>query len=258
MATPPPIKTAVEDIEALTEFLRTQVGWVSTESIKKAIPARHADNRKIEAVRYLGFIERDGGNVKLTDDGRSYAGGSPAERVTLLRKSLRGLPLYNDTLTWLHWNKKDTINKADVGNYWHDKHEDLLGGAARAALTDAAVFFMRLAGAAVLGKFVAAGVGRETHLEVDRPVLAEFVTGETPAEEQPAEPRDRNRVEKNPPPPAASVLAPPATSTRIGAGLNVNVEIHIAADAKPATIEEIFKNMRKYLLDQPDTNVNGG
>jgi len=37
----------------------------------------------------------------------------------------------------------------------------------------------------------------------------------------------------------------------------VNVEIHIAADAKPATIEEIFKNMRKYLIEQPDM-TNGG
>jgi len=38
----------------------------------------------------------------------------------------------------------------------------------------------------------------------------------------------------------------------------VNVEIHIAADAKPATIEEIFKNMRKYLLGQADSSANGG
>ena len=44
----------------------------------------------------------------------------------------------------------------------------------------------------------------------------------------------------------------------LGSGLNVNVEIHIAADAKPATIEEIFKNMRRYLLDQPDATANGG
>ncbi len=44
----------------------------------------------------------------------------------------------------------------------------------------------------------------------------------------------------------------------VGAGINVNVEIHIAADAKPATIEEIFKNMRKYLLPQGDVPSNGG
>jgi hypothetical protein len=27
---------------------------------------------------------------------------------------------------------------------------------------------------------------------------------------------------------------------------------------KPATIEEIFKNMRKYLLETPSTTANGG
>jgi hypothetical protein len=44
----------------------------------------------------------------------------------------------------------------------------------------------------------------------------------------------------------------------VGAGLNVNLEIHIAADAKPATVEEIFKNMRKYLIDGPDSSADGG
>jgi hypothetical protein len=257
MATPPPIKSAIEDIDALTEFLRTQVGWISIEAIKKAIPARHADNRKIEAVRYLGFIERDGANVKLTDDGRNYAGGAPADRVTLLRKSLRSVQLYNDTLTWLHWNKKETVNKADVANYWHDKHENLLGGAAGAALTDAAVFFMRLAGAAGLGKFVSAGVGRETHVQVDRPVLESFVTGETPAEEKPETSQPQGEPEKTAPPPTPPAAPPATPALSLGSGLNVNVEIHIAADAKAATIEEIFKNMRKYLIDQPDT-ANGG
>lgn len=254
MATPPPIKTAIEDLDALAAFLRTQVGWVSTDAIKKAIPARHADNRKIEAMRYIGLLERDGANVKLTDDGRVYAGGSVPDRESILRKRLRAVPLYDATLTWLHWNKKESVNKADVGNYWHDKHEDLLGGAAGAALTDAAVFFMRLAGAAGLGKFVAAGVGRETHLEVDRPVLEEFVTGEVPPAEK-LEPTDETL---QPPPAPAPTVTPPPPTASMGAGLHVNVEIHIAADAKPATIEEIFKNMRKYLLEQPNATANGG
>lgn len=34
--------------------------------------------------------------------------------------------------------------------------------------------------------------------------------------------------------------------------VNINVQIHIAADASPATVEEIFKNMSKYVLGRTD------
>jgi hypothetical protein len=35
-------------------------------------------------------------------------------------------------------------------------------------------------------------------------------------------------------------------------GVNINIEIHIAADASATTIQEIFKNMRKYVLGGSD------
>jgi hypothetical protein len=41
--------------------------------------------------------------------------------------------------------------------------------------------------------------------------------------------------------------AEPAGVT-IGPGIHINIEIHIAADATSETVEEIFKNMRRYVL----------
>lgn len=40
----------------------------------------------------------------------------------------------------------------------------------------------------------------------------------------------------------------------VSSGVNINVEIHIAADASSQTIEDIFKNMRRYVL-RPDTDA---
>ncbi|MBF6606662.1 MAG: hypothetical protein ACYDAK_02105 [Candidatus Limnocylindrales bacterium] len=34
----------------------------------------------------------------------------------------------------------------------------------------------------------------------------------------------------------------------VGPGININIEIHIAADASAETVQEIFKNMRRYVL----------
>jgi hypothetical protein len=52
---------------------------------------------------------------------------------------------------------------------------------------------------------------------------------------------------------APAVRAAPAhtaapVSTSVGPGVHINIEIHIAADASSETVEEIFKNMRRYVL----------
>jgi len=38
------------------------------------------------------------------------------------------------------------------------------------------------------------------------------------------------------------------TAVTLGPGVHINIEIHIAADATSETVEEIFKNMRRYVL----------
>lgn len=45
---------------------------------------------------------------------------------------------------------------------------------------------------------------------------------------------------------AQAAAAPMAVS--VGPGIHINIEIHIAADASSETVEEIFKNMRRYVL----------
>jgi hypothetical protein len=45
---------------------------------------------------------------------------------------------------------------------------------------------------------------------------------------------------------AGQAAAPVAVA--VGPGIHINIEIHIAADATSETVEEIFKNMRRYVL----------
>src|SRR5690606_6032301 len=47
------------------------------------------------------------------------------------------------------------------------------------------------------------------------------------------------------------VPPPRAPQVTVGSGVNINIEIHIAADASAQTVEDIFKNMRRYVL-RPD------
>jgi hypothetical protein len=242
-----PIKTTFADIDAVLAYVRNQVGWVAISQVKSVIDPTHADNRKIEAMKYLGLIERDGNNIKLTPLGRDYATADLSAKQAILRQLLEKIPLYNSTVQWMHHNKKTAPSKTEVANYWHDHHTGLLSGATGAALTDGAIFFLRVAGAAGLGQFVAAGTGRDTHLKVDSQQLQEYAEGGStrkvssePLQAEEATAAD-NRTK-------AGAMSPLVTASP---GVHINVEIHIAADAKPATVEEIFKNMQKYILSPP-------
>jgi hypothetical protein len=254
------MKTTPEDFDKLSAYLRNQVGWVDLETVRKTIPAKHANGMKIEAMRFMGLLERDGTNVKLAEAGREYAAGDDVARQRTILQRLKEIPLYDGTLQWIHHNHKTVVSKTDIANYWHDNHSQATSGALGDALTDSAVFFMRMAGLAGVGKFVAAGAGRDTHLKIESEALAVYVAMK-PTEDAArgpdgaangggADPRKTDLELESP--------RPPPIQLGVGTGLNINLEIHIAADAKPATVEEIFKNMRKYLLEQPDTTTNGG
>jgi len=43
-------------------------------------------------------------------------------------------------------------------------------------------------------------------------------------------------------------VIPASPTLLVGPGIHINIEIHIAADASAETVEEIFKNMRRYVL----------
>jgi len=251
-----PLKTTEVDLDKVSGYLKNQVGWVTLSKVRSAIPPKHADARKVDAMRYIGLIDRDGENVKLTSVGHEYGAGDADKRVDIMRKLLKAKPLYTATLDWMHYHGKTSPSKTDIANYWHEHQDNETSGASSDTLAHSAVFFMRLVAVADLGKFVAAGRGRDTHLEMDAGQLEEFVTdAQSPSASSPDQPEEVPApIAPTPPPPTQPV--PSAVS--VGTSLNVNLEIHIAADAKPATVEEIFKNMRKHLIDGPDSSADGG
>ena len=253
-----PIKTTFEDVDALTKYLRSQVGWVEIDKAKTAIPAKHLDNRKLDAMKFIGLLDRDGPNIKLSSSGQAYADGDEAARSQVLQRSLRSVPLYLETLEWLHHSSKGDQTKTQIANYWHDSHFGKLDSTTGAALTDAVIFFMRVVEASGLSHFVPAGRGRpESFLQVDATALQEFVSEAPGADDpHPGSPPEPSLPVVTTPAALPALTAPPqaaAPAVSLVPGVHINIEIHIAADSTPATVEEIFKNMRKYVLNDPDS-----
>jgi hypothetical protein len=263
-----PIKTTVDDIDKLVSYLRTTFGWVALSKVKSTLDSKTTDNRKLEAAKYIGMVNRDGQNIEITDQGRAYASAQdPTERAAIMAKQLSTVELYSETLSWMYHANKTMPTKTDVSEQWHKHHTALLGGAAGAALGDGVLFFMRLAEAAGLGKFITAGKNRpETYFKGDRTAIeafaATYLTGDTPAEDGEAPElaeadTPTTQVAPSIPmaPHASAASAPPATpnvTLQTSPAVHINIEIHIAADATAETVAEIFKNMRKYVLSNPD------
>jgi hypothetical protein len=246
----PPIKTTIGDIDALFNFLKGQVGWVPLDRVRKTIDSKLSDNRKLEACRYLGLIERDGTNIKLSESGHAYANGDDAEQTAVMLAALKGVPLYSQTIEWIHHNKKTEPTKTDVGNYWHDKLQSELDGAKDAALLDAVIFFFRVADAAGLGKFITPGRGRPVaFLRSNLEAINASMTGAPVVlvEDAVAPHAASAPLTINQQPGSAQAPQSP-TNLKASPAIHINLEIHIAADATPETVEEIFKNMQKYVL----------
>ncbi|WP_457252742.1 hypothetical protein [Pedococcus sp. P5_B7] len=266
-----PLKTTLEDFDTLLAYMKTQVGWVPLEKIRKTLPTKATDNRKLEAMRTIGLIERDNTNIKVSDAGWKYIRSTEsADKAAVLRDQLGTVQLYVDTVHWMHYNGKPEPTRTDVANYWHDKHEGQIQGAKGAALTDAAVFFLRLAAGAGLGTFVRAGNNRpDTYLKGDASAISAFTLGPTTAAPE-VESTSGDDVEQPPTPPVALAdpppvgvgatppVSPPAANLQTSPNIHVNLEIHIAADATPDTVREIFRNMRKYVLNTPKIEDDDG
>jgi hypothetical protein len=262
-----PIKTTIDDIDRLSAYLKTQVGWVPIDRAKKTIEARLVDNRKLSAAHRIGLLERDGPNIRLTPNGFEYANATEESvKNGIMRQGLNGVELYRSTLEWIHHSSKENPTKTDIGNYWDQSHAGSLEGAEGAALTDAVIFFMRVADAAGLGKFISAGNNRPVaSFRTDPAAVRDFVLHSAPP---PADPNggDGTKPPEGQPagPPAAPPAGPPAgppappvgqVKVSTNPNIHVNIEIHIAADATATTIEEIFKNMSRYVLKQQTADV---
>lgn len=266
-----PIKTTIEDIDKLLTFLRPNFGWVSMTKVKATLDSKTSDNRKIEAAKWLGLIKRDGQNVEITDIGRRYASAQdPSEKSRVMREVLANSPLYAQTVEWMYHVNKSEPTKIEISDQWYKHHTDLLEGAQGAALGDGVIMFLRVAEAAGLGKFITAGRNRpETYLKGERSAIesfySTFVVGGTDDDESPdagSTPSD-GPVAASPANPVAAPAAPvsvpgPQVSVQASPAIHINLEIHIAADATAETVAEIFKNMRKYVLNDGTAEVADG
>jgi hypothetical protein len=99
-----PLKTTEEDLEKVTGYLKNQVGWVPLTQVRRTIPSKHADNRKIEAMRSLVQIQSP-----------RFLTATAKDRETLLSRRVFGSLSYEQPRTS---PRTDFVATSRIGSSW--------------------------------------------------------------------------------------------------------------------------------------------
>lgn len=171
-----PIQADVADFENIADFLSSKIKETSLDEAQKVNKKWFSDNN-ITAFEFLGLIEKNSAGIKLTDEGRKYVNTQiDKEKSEIIMLNIKKIKLYDTTLEYLHHNKKSTPTKTEVGSYWNDSFKEQVGELTEEQISTSVIFFFRLLDKVGLGKFISAGRGRETHIDIDNVKLAEYVT----------------------------------------------------------------------------------
>src|SRR5258708_5091846 len=84
-----PIRTTVEDIEAVCAYLARKPTGATLREAKAVLDAKHLDPRKLGAMKRWGLLEENGGRLKLLERGRRVAKDGGVHRASALLEVVR-------------------------------------------------------------------------------------------------------------------------------------------------------------------------
>jgi hypothetical protein len=171
-----PMFTDLTDIETVASVLSSKIKEIPEEEARKVNKKAFSDNN-LETYEFLGLIDREISGIKLTEAGREYGNASDEKKKDeILRKNIKKINIYDTTLEYLHHNQKLSPTKTEIGSYWNENFNDKVSDLSEDQISSAVIFFLRLTEKVKLGKFINAGRGRETRIDLDNVKLAEYVT----------------------------------------------------------------------------------
>lgn len=138
----------------------------------------------IDAALFVGLVKEQNSRYIVTETGkRFFQAQEPRGKNEAIRELLKNIDIYNLTTEYLHHNKIDKPIKLDVGSYWNEHFSSRIKDLNEEDLTSTIIFFFRFLDLASLGKFINAGRGRETRIDLDMVELAKYVTSSSPQPE---------------------------------------------------------------------------
>lgn len=258
-----PIKTSVEDIEKVCNYLATKPTGATLKEAKAVVDSKHLDPRKLSALKAWNLIEEVSGKFKVTPAGRSFARGTREERQRILRQVISGCPPYNAILERAtHRPTEDSVNAVDVAAHWHQHFPEEVGQS-DVTLNDQAICFLNLADGAGLGALVVGRRGNPTRFDWDRNELRDYAGGEDrPSENASGETTIRCNEESNGSSLSTHSLTKPGTTDEDATGTkrspSLGQAIFLAHGKNKAPLEQLKKILGQFnipfkvAIDEPN------
>jgi predicted nucleotide-binding protein len=245
-----PLKTTVEDIEVLCNFLATKPTGATLKEARAIIDEKHLDARKLLALRGWNLIEDAGGKLKVTPSGRAFTRGGQEDRQKILRQLISSCPPYSSIVERAaHRPQDDSIIAVDVASHWHEHfREDV--GAAEATLNDQAICFFNLLQGAGLGTLVLGRKGNPTRFDWDREAVKSFGGQSSDGDSQDAGKSVEQQNGSNGEKPADSAEVPATTKTTSATteAPSLGQAIFLAHGKNKTALEQVKKILGQFSI----------
>ena len=169
-----PIRTRLDDIEAVCSYLVTKPTGATLAEAKAVIDKRRLDGRKLAALRFWGLVDEDSDKLKITDRGRQAVKNSGSSRSEVLREVVREVEPYAAIVQRIVFRQEGAITATDVAAHWHEHFRADVGELDK-TLNDQAVCFFHIAQGADLGTLIVGRKGLGTRFDFDVDIARAFV-----------------------------------------------------------------------------------
>lgn len=170
-----PIMTAVEDVQAIVDDLKTKATGSSISEAKSVVKKEVLDPRKINAYFTWGIISKDGDRLKLTSLGRELSRTKPENIPNIYAQILHNIKPYHTTLEWMFHQNFDQVTNVEVASHWHEHNKSDLGTDNERSIKEMANCFFHLCDAAGLGQLTMGRKGLPTRLLISKDVLGQYI-----------------------------------------------------------------------------------
>lgn len=252
---PLPIMTSKEDIDKLVDNLRRKPTGVTIDEARATMDPKLLDGRKLNAYRTWGIIVENGTKLELTSRGRAYSQSTEEEKVKIFAEIIRSHEVYKLTVEWMSNLRSDQLAASDVAAHWYEHFRQDVGTDSGQTIIYQVACFMNVAAAAGLGDYKIGRKGLQTRLELNRSAVRAFVdklhgdfnpSGVTIGANEPIV-KPEVKLPNVEPMLNPTVVSPPVLPQSQSPSLHIDIQIHLASDATPDQIDQIFASMAKHL-----------
>jgi hypothetical protein len=174
-----PKNMAMDQLTSLVDILSNKLTGSTVIEIKTI--NSNLTEKVIDAATFVGLVKELSGKYIVTEPGKSfYQAQDKRGKNDALRELLKNIEIYNLTTEYFHHNKIEKPTKLDVGSFWNQNFSSKIKDLNEEDLTSSIIFFLKFLELASLGKFINAGRGRETRIDLDMVELAKYITSSSP------------------------------------------------------------------------------